>query len=117
MKVIVCGGRDYKDKSFVYSCLDKFHKKSKITLLINGGARGVDQFAYEWAIANGVPSHREFADWDRDGKMAGPIRNQKMRDMNPDCIIAFPGGKGTADMVKRAKGVPVHEYREHKAAD
>lgn len=29
----------------------------------------------------------------------------------PDCVIAFPGGEGTADMVNRATkaGVPVHK--------
>lgn len=38
------------------------------------------------------------------------MRNQKMLDEGrPDLIVAFPGGRGTADMVKRgiAAGVPV----------
>jgi len=31
----------------------------------------------------------------------------------PDAVLAFPGGRGTADMVRRAKraGVPVWEWR------
>jgi hypothetical protein len=44
------------------------------------------------------------ADWTRHGKAAGPKRNQLMLDKEkPDLVIAFPGGKGTADMVARAK--------------
>jgi hypothetical protein len=46
------------------------------------------------------------------GKAAGPIRNQRMIDEGkPDLVIAFPGGRGTADMVSRAKkaGIPVQE--------
>jgi hypothetical protein len=33
-----------------------------------------------------------------------------MLEWKPDLVIAFPGGRGTADMVKQAKaaGVPVH---------
>lgn len=50
------------------------------------------------------------ADWKRDGRGAGPIRNQRMIDEGkPHIVIAFPGGKGTADMVMRAEmaGIPV----------
>jgi hypothetical protein len=47
------------------------------------------------------------ADWKRHGKSAGPLRNQEMLDAAPDLVIAFPGGRGTADMVRRAKSVNV----------
>ena len=44
------------------------------------------------------------ADWDGLGRKAGPIRNQRMLDDGkPDLGIAFPGGRGTADMVRRAR--------------
>lgn len=49
-----------------------------------------------------------------NGKAAGPIRNQRMLDEGkPDLVVAFPGGRGTADMVRRAKaaGVPVRLNR------
>jgi predicted polyphosphate/ATP-dependent NAD kinase len=37
------------------------------------------------------------------GKAAGIIRNQRMLDEGkPDLVIAFQGGDGTADMVRRA---------------
>ena len=35
---------------------------------------------------------------------AGHIRNQQMIDEGkPDLVVAFPGGAGTADMIRRAK--------------
>jgi len=47
------------------------------------------------------------ADW-KLGKKAGPLRNQRMIDEGrPDLVVAFPGGKGTADMVRRAEAAGV----------
>ena len=47
-----------------------------------------------------------------NGYRAGPIRNQEMLDKGkPDLVIAFPGGKGTADMVGRALRTGVFVYR------
>lgn len=47
------------------------------------------------------------AHWEQEGRAAGPRRNN--RTLGPDLVVAFPGGKGTADMVARAraKGVRV----------
>lgn len=49
------------------------------------------------------------ADWSTHGKAAGPIRNQQMADARADLCLAFPGGKGISDMVRRAEraGIPV----------
>ena len=44
------------------------------------------------------------ADWAKHGKAAGPIRNAEMlTEFLPDYIVAFPGGKGTADMLRKAE--------------
>ncbi len=52
------------------------------------------------------------ADWHEHGRAAGPIRNARMiAEGRPDLVIAFPGGRGTADMVSRARkaGIEVRE--------
>jgi hypothetical protein len=52
------------------------------------------------------------ADWEKYGKAAGPIRNQQILvEGKPDLVVAFQGGRGTANMVSRAQqaGVPVVE--------
>jgi hypothetical protein len=57
-----------------------------------------------------VPVVRYPADWARHGNAAGLVRNQQMLDDGkPDLAVAFPGGKGTADMVRRARkaGIPI----------
>jgi hypothetical protein len=48
----------------------------------------------------------------RRAEKSGPLRNQRMLDEGkPDLVVAFPGGGGTKDMVRRAvqAGVIIHE--------
>lgn len=108
--VLVCGGRDYKDREMLFSVLDRAHANNPIGLLIHGRAPGADSLAEGWACARGVSTCGWIAEWEKLGKSAGPIRNQKMLDEGkPQMVIAFPGGRGTADMIGRAvtAGVPV----------
>jgi hypothetical protein len=51
------------------------------------------------------------AEWDMYGPSAGPRRNARMVEWKPDVVIAFPGNRGTADMVRQAKAaeIPVHK--------
>lgn len=121
MRILVCGGRtwgykpetDYKEKD-----LNKFRQGAHLvefynpTYLISGGAKGADEvpkflFFYPWDV---FP-----ANWDKYGKAAGAIRNQQMLDEGqPNLVIAFPSGNGTADMIRRAKkaGIEVVEVKE-----
>lgn len=109
-RLLVCGGRDYHDAATVSHTLDRVLRERGIAVLIHGAARGADTLAAEWAKATGVPVMDFPADWKRDGKAAGPLRNQRMLDEGkPSACVAFRGGRGTADMVRRceAAGVPV----------
>lgn len=108
MKVLVCGGRDFDDVDLMYGVLDALD----INHVVSGHARGADQMAEMWADQRGIPLSIFPAEWEVHGRRAGPIRNQQMLDEGkPDLVIAFPGGRGTADMVARAKkaGVMVRE--------
>ena len=109
MRVLVCGGRDYAKADYVSRVLDGL----SVTTLVHGGARGADILAGHWALRHGVNTEVFYADWAR-GKRAGPERNQRMLDSKPDLVVAFPGGRGTADMVRRAKaaGIEVIEVEE-----
>lgn len=81
-------------------------------VIISGKAKGADTVAIEWAVVNWCSWEEYPADWEQYGKAAGPIRNQRMLDEGkPDLVIAFPGGTGTADMVRRAKAAGI-EVRE-----
>jgi hypothetical protein len=75
-----------------------------VDAIIHGGARGADSMAGEFANETGIEEIVFPADWKMYGRRAGPIRNQQMLDEGkPDLVVAFPGGRGTADMVGRAR--------------
>lgn len=108
MIVLVCGGRTYSNGKAVVRTLSGIHREQPITKVIQGGATGADSFAKGWALIMGIDEVEYKADWNRHGKAAGPIRNQRMLDEGkPDLVVAFPGGAGTADMVRRAKAAGV----------
>lgn len=115
-KVLVCGGRDYDNRDQLFRVLDAAHMANPIILLIHGDAKGADALAKEWAHNSGVFCQAYPANWKELGKAAGPIRNRLMlEDGKPHIVIAFPGGSGTADMIKRAEtaDVPVVRVRQH----
>lgn len=119
MRVLVCGGRDYEDRAKIYATLDYLALQAgmiveppdPVVAIIHGCAAGADTLAEAWALSRGsIEVVRFKADWSKHGRAAGPIRNQQMLDEGkPDCVVAFPGGRGTADMVRRAReaGLPV----------
>ena len=103
MKVLVTGGRDFSNTSLLFETLDEIHKTTTITLIIHGAASGADTLANTWALQKGVPVESCPPDWARCGRGAGPVRINEMLEVAPDLVVAFPGGKGTADMVQRAR--------------
>lgn len=98
MKVLVCGGRTYKNRKLVYKKLDELNPST----IIHGGAKGADTLASDWCKISNCTEIKVEADWSRYGYGAGPIRNQAMIDLKPDVVLAFPGGKGTTNMIKLA---------------
>ena len=101
MKVLVCGGRNYSDFSFMENILNQI----SITSIVNGGASGADSLSTLWAKKNNIPFYEIKANWEFYGKKAGPIRNKLMLDTHPDIelIVVFSGGKGTQNMVIQAQ--------------
>jgi hypothetical protein len=112
MKVLITGGRSYSDRQRLFGELDQIHAARSISLIIHGAASGADTLADDWARAAGVEVVSCAADWKRHGRAAGPIRNAAMlKDHSPNMVVAFPGGRGTANMIAlaRAAGVVVVE--------
>lgn len=104
IRVLVCGGRDYRNWPCLSGVLDRLHAENEFVEVIHGAAPGADTLADSWARSRGIPTRRFIALWQTEGKAAGPLRNQRMLDEGrPDMVIIFPGGKGTADMTRRAK--------------
>ncbi len=97
--VIITGGRDYDDFAMVEDVLN-FINPEKV---IQGGAKGADKLAADWALRNDKTLMTYEANWDDYGRSAGPRRNREMLNSNNSAIvIAFKGGIGTADCVAAA---------------
>lgn len=115
LRILVCGGRDYNDRRRVFNNLARWADERPIHI-IQGGADGADRLAVEFARARSLPYTTYPADWKRHGRRAGPLRNQQMLDEGkPDIVLAFPGGRGTASMVRLAEdaGVDVCRFAEN----
>lgn len=101
MKILVTGGRNYDDSQHVNKVLAdavKHYGKDKVCI-IQGGAKGADLLAKNWAFSNGICCITIEAQWNIYDKKAGSLRNRWMIEFcNPDIVIAFKGGSGTSHM-------------------
>ena len=99
-KILVCGGRDFDNRDLLFDTLNKLDPES----VVCGGATGADDIAADWADWKRRIYHVYPANWRKWGGPAGPIRNKFMllRE-NPDLVLAFPGGRGTSNMISTAE--------------
>lgn len=111
----VCGGRDFADTDLLVATLDRLIVKGDV--IVHGDAKGADAKADFWARSRGRDVVRVPARWDSFGKGAGMRRNAVIAALPLRLLIAFPGGVGTAGMVRlaRAKGIPVEQAEETSA--
>jgi hypothetical protein len=74
------------------------------TVVVTGGARGVDSWAEQAAVAAGLMVVVYTAKWRELGKAAGMIRNTEIVK-RCDRLVAFWNGKsrGTADTITKAR--------------
>lgn len=133
MRILVCGGRNYavpppnataQERALARRQLvcigqalsDYCSRGVETDTVIHGGASGADNAAGRMARELNLEVEVHPADWKKHGRAAGPIRNQEMLDSGVDLVLAFPGGRGTADMVRRAReaGVEVKEINEEE---
>lgn len=117
-RVIVTGGRGFVDVGLVTRALALVNPYAA---LVHGAAPGADSLAAGVWLSWGHRVEPHPARWSapcrsqcrpghrrrrRSGEdycpMAGPYRNQEMADAGADVCLAFPGGRGTADMKARA---------------
>lgn len=111
MKVLICGGRDFTDNAHLREVMNDLHEHTPIITVISGCARGADTLGAMWAKIHHIPVERYPANWNLHGKAAGMMRNQTMLTVGkPELVVAFPGGKGTANMINIARKAGVTVY-------
>jgi hypothetical protein len=90
-----------------------------VHLVLHGGARGADAAIGRAAHQLGWASLVMPAQWQRHGRAAGPIRNRELLEQavaraaahsSPSrqvsvLVVAFPGGAGTAFLVRQARAM------------
>lgn len=99
-KVAIVGSRDYPHKQHV---IDYVQSLPPETVIISGGARGVDTWAEQAAREQGMQTIIYPAEWDKYGKSAGFRRNADIVS-EADKVVAFHhnASKGTAHTINLA---------------
>ena len=67
MRVLVCGGRDYRDPARISEVLGALLKHKRLSLLIHGDGFGADSWANAWAMDSGVDQVKFPANWSGRG--------------------------------------------------
>ncbi len=135
MRILVCGGRHFNgEKNYEWmrrelnalfnavpyagTAAEPNSQPDRERVIIHGGATGADNLATRYATEHGCEVRIFAARWDLHGRSAGPRRNLWMLAQGkPHIVIAFPGGRGTADMVHKAQqetartGVKLYDLR------
>lgn len=87
----------------MFKDLSRIREKHPDMEVWSGTSDGAEQLAYEYALFFDI-DYRGFAsNWIENGMPDGHGRHQRILDLKPDLVVAFPGGKDTADCVERAK--------------
>jgi hypothetical protein len=104
MRLLVIGGRHFDEVVLVLDVLSQLHRHYAIGALIRQATPGAESYAGYWAGLHGVHEIVFIPYLRRKGSFSDHERNTRMlTEGKPDALVAFPGGKGTADMVKKAK--------------
>jgi hypothetical protein len=108
MKILVCGGRAYRDHARVFDVLDALDRRRPIKTLIQGGADGAEAIAREWAENRRVKVQIYASPMGLADEDAWTTQNQRMlASSRPALVVAFPGARRTADLVQRAKAAGI----------
>ena len=128
MRIIIAGSRSFKDYKLLNQTMNKLTEKLEKVVILVGGAEGADALGERWASDKLRPDPHKYAspkkvranmkkynqkighyevyraDWTKNGKAAGPIRNSKMVK-SAKALVAFWDGKspGTKDVIQKAK--------------
>lgn len=128
--ILVTGSRRLVDEQLVTKALDvELAFRGSFMLAVGDCPTGADFFAYKWSqsVAQGfVTVVRFIANWDKNGKAAGPIRNKRMVDFvasldgKRTCLSFWKDGlpnAGTRNSTSLALEAGIEVHRFHEPAD
>lgn len=104
MRVIIAGSRSiYSYLVLKAAILNAAEIGIYPSLIISGTAMGVDQLGERYSREQGLPLERYPADWKRNGRSAGYMRNEQMAKVAEGLIAVWDGeSAGTRHMINLA---------------
>lgn len=101
MKVIIAGGRDFECEEYFLECMETV--EWEISEIVCGKAAGADTMGMLYGEIESINVSMFPADWARNGRGAGHIRNKEMAE-HADALILFWDGKskGSENMLNIA---------------
>ena len=116
MKAVIAGGRNFEPEDKHAEWLITLLEELNIDTVLSGCATGADSFGEGIAYSMRLKVKEYPADWMKYGNKAGPIRNEQMAK-DAEVLILFPGGRGTADMERRAvaHGLAIYKWADHES--
>lgn len=114
-RLIIAGSRTFNDYGLLRAYCDmKLSRKiaagEEIEIVSGACPSGADALGEHYAIERGYKVKRFPADWQRYGKVAGPMRNREMAMYADACIVFWDGSsRGSVSMMNEAKtmGIPL----------
>jgi hypothetical protein len=108
IKVIIAGTRNFDNYELLKQKMDKILagrvRNNEEIIIVSGTARGADKLGERYARERGYKIKRFPADWDKNGKRAGYIRNEQMAKVADACVCFWDEqSKGTKHMIDLAK--------------
>jgi len=113
MRVLVCGDRNWSNRSVIEIRLLQLLEQypSKKIIIVHGACRGADLLASDVAHELGFTIEAYSAKWEKYGRVAGPVRNSEMLDTGIDFVIAFhediDHSSGTKDTIRKAQALEI----------
>ena len=102
MKLIIAGGRDFRDWQMLETTMLAFVAKHWMpTEIVCGMAPGADSLGLEWATRCNIQVTPFRPQWKKHGRAAGPIRNKEMAEYADAGIVFWDGqSKGSENMIE-----------------
>lgn len=104
-------GKSFEERRLARERVDYYGDRGY--MIVQGGARGLDQLVLEHCLACGYRVETYYAKWNSHGRRAGPIRNVKMLSQDGvERVVGFRRAavgwsKGTGHCVRTAQQMEI----------